>query len=261
MEIIKRIRQLVNKSISNGQYTLEDMSGILLNKSDWEEYVKYKNSVGESDYFVFNVPVKLTNSVGPSRCYFLHSRVKRSLGIIGTAGRGTDSGSLDIQTWKFMKASVGKLIEVTGCNHLISGGAAWADHLAVNLFLNNSEHLSLTLHLPCEFLNGKYIESSKCGPISNHYHKKFSDKLGIDSLQQIESAINLGCEKTVSNDSFFERNAKISVDSNILLAFTYGNEKELKDGGTKDTFEKFLHKKDRGIAFHINLNNQKIYIY
>lgn len=261
MEISKKIKNLVNKSTSGGQYSMEDLSGIALNKSDWAEYVQYKQSIGESEYSMFGVPVRLTNANGPSRCYFLHSRVSRKIGVIGTAGRNDDLLKLDKDVWKFMKQSLGKLIETTGCNHIVSGGAAWADHLAVSLFLNNSDSINLTLHLPCGFSNGKFDSNSSSGKIINYHHENFSKKLGVDSLSQISTAISMGCKVTFSNDSFYERNSLIADDANILLAFTFGNEKFLKPGGTKDTFEKFLNKKDPGVGFHINLNNSKIYIY
>lgn len=261
MEIIKKIKSLVNKSISTGQYSLDDLSCILLNKEDWKSYCEYKSSIGEDDREMFGVPIKLTNATGPSRCYFLHSRVTRKIGIIGTAGRNEDLSKLDKDVWRFMKQSAGKLIETTGCNHFISGGAAWSDHLAVSLFINNSEHTSLSLHLPCEFKNGKFDDVFKTGKTLNYHHKNFSEKLGVDSLIQIEKSIELGADITVSNDSFYERNSKIAEESNILLAFTFGDGKFLKKGGTRDTFEKFLTKENRGIAFHINLSDCKIYIY
>jgi hypothetical protein len=261
MQIIKKITALVNKSVNNGQYSFEDITAIFLNKEDWKSYSEYKNAIGESDYEMFGVPVKLTNSVGPSRCYFLHSRVTRKLGIIGTAGRNEDLSKLDKDVWKFMKSSVGKLIESTGCNYLVSGGAAWADHLAVNLYLNNIEHINLSLHLPCNFSESRFDVNCKTGRTINYHHKNFSEKLGVDTLSQLSDVIHSGCNVTVSNDSFYERNTKIAEESNILLAFTFGNGKCLKPGGTKDTFEKFLNKENAGIGFHINLNDRKIYIY
>jgi predicted Rossmann fold nucleotide-binding protein DprA/Smf involved in DNA uptake len=43
--------------------------------------------------------------------------------------------------------------------HLVSGGAAYGDHIAVRLFLAHPES-KLSLHLPCKFASKKYEDTA-----------------------------------------------------------------------------------------------------
>jgi hypothetical protein len=261
MDIIKKIKNMISHRIDTGPHSIENLVLVCLNPPDWEEYLTYKKSIGCEDYTIYGAKVKMTNSSGKSRCFFNSpSNPHRKLGVIGTAGRNDDLKKLDSDTWKFMKSSVAKLVETTGCDILVSGGAAWSDHLAVDLYLKNSAHLGVNLHLPCTFSEGQFDPTHPCGKVLNRHHKNFSEKLGVDTLLQIGEAISLGSNVTVS-DSFMDRNTKIAKDSDVLLAFTYGNGKDLKKGGTHDTFEKFISKDDRGLAFHLNLYEKKIYVF
>jgi len=64
---------------------------------------------------------------------------------------------------------------------LVIGGAAWADHIAVNLY-NNGAYPNLELYLPCRYDNCSYYDNGEShwsrnpGKISNYYHKLFSNK-------------------------------------------------------------------------------------
>ncbi|MCK9556329.1 hypothetical protein M0R36_11060 [bacterium] len=164
------------------------------------------------------------------------------IGIIGTAGRGEDIKLLDTTIYENMCEYSFRFIKNYKKEEviLISGGAAWSDHIAVNLYLKNVCN-SLILFLPCEFKNGKYEEGSdyKCpGNIANYYHKKFSDKIKISSLNQISEAINKGAAVNVNFNGFFARNLDIANKSDILLAFTNteGNTPK-KDSGTYHTWK------------------------
>jgi hypothetical protein len=61
-----------------------------------------------------------------------------TISIIGTAGRGEDGDrlNLDVYTKMYRKAKqlVDEIEPVVENQHLVSGGAAYADHLAVLLF-------------------------------------------------------------------------------------------------------------------------------
>ena len=63
--------------------------------------------------------------------------------------------------------------------HLVSGGAAWSDHVAVELFLSD-EYDGLTLHMPCKWIrkehydNGSYSWQTNPGKLANSCHRKFS---------------------------------------------------------------------------------------
>lgn len=190
-----------------------------------------------------------------------------NLGIIGTAGRGEDFDrfSSNPKYYDLMKL-VGQIFIA---NHrpktLVSGGAAFADHLAVDLFFSENVPL-LKLYIPTDFKDGKYAVNNPdsmfdCGKIGNYYHKKFSELCKKNSLMEINSAIDVGAKIFVGK-GFKDRNTEIANDSNILLAFTFGNGANLKDGGTKDTMDKFLKRKAENPelrAFHFDLNSKKLF--
>lgn len=125
---------------------------------------------------------------------------------------------------------------------LVSGGAAWSDHLAIYLYLNKDIldiHVnSLELYLPCSFNkkffdNGKYHWAVNPGKTANTYHSNFSKKINRDSLKDIENAINNGAIIDISN-GFHIRNKKIANKANKLIAF---GENDEPTGGTKYTYD------------------------
>lgn len=188
------------------------------------------------------------------------------LAIIGTAGRKSDAERLDINVWRQMRAITQRFIkQQEGLKSLISGGAAWADHLAVDAFLCG--HCpALTICLPCKWDSEqmKFYDTRvfdwriNPGGTSNHYHRKFSLAIKENSLIEIHNAINLGAEVIVEH-GFKERNSLVAR-ADILLAFTYGNKQIVKDGGTKDTVAKYLdYWKEKSRAFHCDLNSMEIY--
>lgn len=186
----------------------------------------------------------------------------KKLGVIGTAGRGSDEEKMDKETWRRMLHVTRLTIFNSNSDILVSGGAAWADHLAVKLFLDYSDRLLLKLYLPVKF-DEKFDEDElqvpfNCGKTLNYYHKKFSNVIGEDSLKQIEEAIKKGAT-VESGKGFHGRNTQIANDSDNVLAFTFGEGKSLKDGGTKDTWDKFMKRENREIGFHYNLNENRMY--
>ena len=265
MQIHEKIKYIIDKRLSkNRKFTINDLTIISLNKPDYNNFINYEKE--NNSEFIEKSPeflgkkVILSNSNGASRVYFSAKNLNKSIGVIGTAGRKDDASKLGVLEWEFMVKSCGKLIESTCSNILVSGGAAWADHVAVHIFLRNPSTLKLVLHLPAEFIDGKFSETTPDGKTANFYHKQFSEKLGVDSLSQIREAIDLGCEVSYY-DGFKQRNFCVARDSELMLAFTFGDEKNLKDGGTKHTFEEFLHKEIRGLGFHINLNDSQVYVF
>lgn len=139
---------------------------------------------------------------------------------------------------------------------LVSGGAAWSDHVAVELFLNKSNVFvkGLELHLPCSFVNSKYLDNgmfdwkSNPGKTSNYYHQKFSVALGDRerSFKELNQVI-LNDAKVVIHKGFHDRNSLVSK-SNYLIAFTWGK-KEPEDGGTLDTW----NKSNNSVKIHVSL--------
>lgn len=173
------------------------------------------------------------------------------IAIIGTAGRDKTK-VMSFQTWNWMVRQAKALMPTAAASqiHLVSGGAAWADHLAVHLFLNGDVS-ALTLHLPAPLDNTHYFVGGQgtAGGAANYYHAKFSLIAGINSREQIaEASREPGCHGTVQPvkqgyAAMFARNALIVKEldpaTDRLLAFTFGEGDEPADGGTKHTWDLF----------------------
>lgn len=179
------------------------------------------------------------------------------VGIIGTAGRKEDGARLSKALWDTMVShsmlAIEQLVPESQEVHLVSGGAAVADHLAVRLYLDKVAD-SLTLHLPAPFSHSRFQGSGSkldAGRIANYYHDNFRFKTHVDSLRDIQRAIDAGAKTTVSQ-GFHARNILVGkVD--LLLAYTFGTHSSLvkqqhpgwkqyqlaglKDGGTAHTWD------------------------
>ena len=180
--------------------------------------------------------------------------------IVGTAGRGDDAGKVDgalfakmteyarhviVDVWKLSMANV----------HLVSGGAAVTDHVAVALFLQpKSTWHGLTLHLPCSWNERKARADESCdnGCTMNSYHDEWAEQLGRSTLAEIgitrstlaeigitrstlpeigitrstlaeiEIARSKGAQLTVSS-GFLARNRRIAAEAQYMLAFTWSD--------------------------------------
>jgi len=192
-----------------------------------------------------------------------------TIAIIGTAGRKEDGKKLTKQMWDEMFVMASTMVAKFSLNDastVLSGGAAWADHLAVKIYLNGNSS-GLKLHLPAAWdseLNC-YVEKGgkmDAGRTSNYYHGLFSNVIEVDTLRQISDTIDMGAEIRVGK-GFFDRNALVAKDATHLIAFTFGEEAELKDGGTANTTAAYLKKvKDNNLidnSYHIDLNTMLAY--
>lgn len=195
--------------------------------------------------------------------------------IVGTSGRGDDARKLSKPHFEAMCAIAEGLLEQFAENnypvtHLVSGGAAWADHVAVKLFLDKKAP-HLRLFLPCEWdhgafrdngMNGEDAWKTNPGKTANRYHKEFQNRTQINSLSQIQIAKAEGAELIIGR-GFYGRNALVAK-SDFLLAMTFGNGNEVKDGGTAHTVGCYLERvRKEGIfdkSFHYDLTSGKIYI-
>lgn len=193
------------------------------------------------------------------------------LGIIGTAARGEDYDKITHDLWSNVRSLVFNFIREHNIESICSGGAAYSDSLAVELFCGQKTTgiKELYLYLPCKFdlEKGRYVDNGERsfiknpGGISNYYHDKYNKFLGRkNSLTCIQKAIKNGAIVEIGN-GFFHRNTSIALKSDILLAITFGDKEFLKDGGTSDTMKKFLKLESKGskFAYHLNLNDLKIY--
>lgn len=195
-----------------------------------------------------------------------------TLAIVGTAGRKDDAKKLSKKHFEAMCLIASGLIEQLGENnypisHLVSGGAAWADHVAVRLFLDKKAP-HLRLFLPAAWEGTSYHDTGEKDPktnpggTANYYHKLFQTATLINSLYEIQVAKNEGAELIPVAKGFYARNALVAK-SDFLLACTFGKENEVKDGGTADTVRKYLERVQRegffDKSFHYDLTTGQIY--
>jgi hypothetical protein len=185
-----------------------------------------------------------------------------TVAIVGTAGRGSDEAKLTASIYDEMYDIVRQMLP-TQCD-IVSGGAAWADHLAVTLVLDKNEAnriMSARFELPCKFENGAF-EDNETGRVANYYHKKFSKVLGFDSFKQLEHAFKDPRTTINIGKGFKDRNTEIAK-ADMAIAFTFGKDDTPKDGGTKDTIEKYFKLGgDFGRKFiNVNLHTCSIMIW
>lgn len=141
---------------------------------------------------------------------------------------------------------------------LVSGGAAWSDHVAVKLFMNGTVKY-LRLCLPCEWdaTVNQFVDTTpqgglrrvtrrtnerswivNPGKLANQYHHKFSRMCCIDSLGELSLAMmRPECTTSIYGD-FHNRNDAIAKTVNILIAFTFATRAEDITGGTGYTWNK-----------------------
>jgi hypothetical protein len=169
--------------------------------------------------------------------------MKRTLAIIGTAGRGEDAKKLTKNHWLRMVDAAKKVIEVEEVTDLVSGGAAWADHVAVHLA--RTENIPAEIWLPAK---ERDLQTAK------YYHEKFSSVLGYDTWGKISTHQFL-CLNGFGG--FKDRNTEVANRADIFLAMTFGDGKKVKDGGTLDTVIKMQKRNING--YHLDLNTLKLY--
>lgn len=154
-----------------------------------------------------------------------------------------------------MTAEAVAIVRRFGIEEAVSGGAAFADHAAVRLFLEG--HVgSLRLYLPAPF-NGRAFEAnsrvhSNPGSTANEYHAAFQRSCGVNGLSEIAAAITKGA-KVETYNGFKRRNLEVAGHCTHMVAFTFGNQNSadfqpsekgftssaeagLKDGGTAHTW-------------------------
>ena len=193
---------------------------------------------------------------------------RKVIAVIGTAGRDTydgakvDGSRIQPEDFAAMKAHV--VSKITPEVVLVSGGAAWADHVAVQLFLEGKVS-GLILHLPAEInpKTGMFYDAGygSVGYTANRLHRAFAKKMDMSSdratLEEISKAIEMGATVTYGDgeapssvgwgeeSEFKKRNSKVAADTTAgVFAFTFDPKTgksgmtEPGDGGTKDTWYK-----------------------
>lgn len=164
----------------------------------------------------------------------------RWIGIIGTAGRGEDGKRLGWDTYCKMRDTTREYIRTNFERPYLgqSGGAPWADHIAVDLFLEGFLD-NLILFLPCHFIidpefhGHKFDNINYYGQRLNQLHRWFNKvmrerNIREDSFTDIATAITEGAHIHVVPQGFLARNL-LTGRCGALVSHTYG---ELTDGGT-----------------------------
>ena len=193
------------------------------------------------------------------------------IGIIGSAGRGAKGPDGKYVYPEYTKQMFDGWVDyaskvVPADATVVSGGAAWADHVAVRLY-TTGKIKKLVLFLPAELIdtvgmtgvgNAQAVfrsraprgtKSSTAAWTANNYHKIFSEKIGVDTLDEMLKAIEKGSldgsvdvhvSSPDSQDPFKDRNTEVAkAAKDGLIAFTDVNEDGSPiDGGTSDTWTK-----------------------
>lgn len=181
---------------------------------------------------------------------------KTKVGIIGTAGRREDGAKMTKEIFEQMVEKTEQIVTQQfrlnkNCVTFVSGGSAWADHIAVKCFLNsalNDGYSGLTLFLPCDFslIAKRFSEQPKQnnthnnespGRTLNILHSQFSSKTGLKSMDEITCAHALGAILDSTHSGFHARNTQVAK-CDFMIAFTWGESvSEPKKGGTFDTWK------------------------
>jgi hypothetical protein len=134
---------------------------------------------------------------------------------------------------------------------LVSGGSAWADYIAVRLWLESvmdcedaDVYAGLKLFLPCTFDSdgNKMNFHGSCGATLNQLHAAFSHKMGngFDSRADLLCAEALGAELNCRYPGFLNRNKQVAM-AEYMIAFTWSDSHERpKEGGTRHTWDSSL---------------------
>lgn len=149
--------------------------------------------------------------------------------IVGSAGRLDDADRMRPELWRSMveraRGWVRAVASGASSVELVSGGSAFADHLAVRLLLDGQAR-GLTLHLPAAFDREARRfagDASSPGTRLNALHQAFARATGTPSLDELAEAIGRRASVACHTHAGFDaRNRAIAGDCDVLLAFTFG---------------------------------------
>jgi len=176
---------------------------------------------------------------------------KIRLAIIGTAGRSVDEKKLigPIHFEFATRSVLTYIMENLGLDPfdviLVSGGSAWMDHVAVNLYLSGGFG-GLHLYLPSKFdpKQKKFVNTHE-GRTLNELHTEFTNKMGsINSFDDLTKVASRGPKYNIRVEikrGFLQRNTLIAQNCDHLLAFSFAPDSNSIAGGTKNTWDKTKH--------------------
>lgn len=187
----------------------------------------------------------------------------REIAIIGSAGRREDFKKWNsIVYFQLVKEIEQRIFRTSLFGNdwtsvaLVSGGAAWADHIAVEL-LKNFYTREVKLFLPCEwnFKKQQFVDTGERnfitnpGGTANFHHRKFSQVINKNSLVDIQEGMLNDCIDAKVVFGFKNRNLEIAK-AKYLIAATWSDVP--KDGGTAHTWEHST----ASVKYHINLTTR-----
>jgi len=178
------------------------------------------------------------------------------LAVVGTSGRNPkDAEKLELKHLQWMKDNVRIYIQTvinveTKDIILVSGGSAWADHVAIQLFREGGFG-GLELYLPSEFNTKAHkYKNTHEGRTLNKLHEHCQNKTGLPIFEELTSVNSRkkGVKITIQR-GFKPRNTLVARGCDHIIAFTFG--KDIPEGGgTADTWSKIPHEN----KLHISLD-------
>ncbi len=206
-------------------------------------FVAQENKMGLNGYEPLELAEIYSGDI-PENVYFdegfasllsvIPESLKKTLAVIGTAGRKDDYNKLTADHYWKMVDAVRAVIKKENITHLVSGGAAWSDWTIYEI-----QDLPRKTYLP---------ENPKDLGTAQYYHDRFFAKVPNTSKPNGEITHHGG---------FLDRNLLVAKDADMFLAMTFGNKSEVKDGGTKHTVNAVLKQGKQG--YHLDLNDLKLY--
>ena len=170
------------------------------------------------------------------------------LAVIGTSGRNPkDAERLESKHLQWMKDNVKIYIQSvinveTKDIILVSGGSAWADHVAVQLF-REGEFGGLELYLPSEFnIKSHIYKNTHEGRTLNKLHEHCQNKTGLPIFEELTSVNSRkkGVKITIQR-GFKPRNTLVARGCDHLIAFTFCKEiSEQGDTAKSDIIINFI---------------------
>lgn len=162
--------------------------------------------------------------------------------VIGTAGRDV-TRPMTKALWLAMVEDLRQRVRASDV--LVSGGAAWADHLAVHAFLVGWV-AGLELYLPAPLVEAaggfRFAGGPRTsGAAANHYHELFTTATGVEGRPEIATAAERGAllhaePVAPGYDAMHTRNTKIARRCTEAVAYTWGEAGHPAQGGTLDTW-------------------------
>lgn len=172
---------------------------------------------------------------------------KTYVACIGTSGNDpSDQKKLEPKHFEYGMKMISEYIDSMGLDPfdivLVSGGSAWFDHIAIQLYLNGGFG-GLELYLPSIFdhKQKKYVNTHE-GRKLNDLHSKFMEKVKYINPFEDLTKIAHRCPKygirIEIKRGFKQRNTLIAKRADHLIAFTFGTESKPISPGTLDTWNK-----------------------